>query len=51
MNKLLFILVAIYLVGDPTLSLLEGFSGAKEYIAAAVFAFITVPWVVSQFDN
>jgi len=51
MNKLLIILFVLYLVGDPSLSLLDVFSDAKEYIAAAVFAFLTVPWVVSQFDN
>ncbi|HYQ70666.1 MAG TPA: hypothetical protein VET88_01930 [Gammaproteobacteria bacterium] len=51
MNKLLAILFAIYVVGDPTLSMLEVFSNTKEYIAAAVFAIIMVPWVVSQIEN
>ena len=51
MNKLLAILFVIYLAGDPTLSMLEVFSNAREYIVAAVFAIIMVPWVVSQIEN
>ena len=51
MNKLLAIIFAIYLAGDPTLSMLEVFSGAKEYIVAALLAIIMVPWVVSQIEN
>jgi len=51
MNKLFAILCMIYLAGDPTLSMLEVFSGTREYIVAAVFAIIMVPWVVSQFEN
>jgi hypothetical protein len=51
MNKLFAILFVIYLAGDPTLSLLEVFSDTKEFIVAAVFAIIMVPWVVSQIEN
>ena len=51
MNKLFAILCVIYLAGDPTLSMLKVFSSTGEYIVAAVFAIIMVPWVVSQFDN
>ena len=51
MNKLFAILCMIYLAGDPTLSMLEVFSSTGEYIVAAVFSIIMVPWVVSQFDN
>jgi hypothetical protein len=51
MNKLFAFLFVIYLIGDPTLSMLEVFSDAKEFIVATVFAIIMVPWVVSQFDN
>ena len=51
MNKLLAILLAIYLVGDPSLSMLEVFSDTKEFIIAAVFAVIMVPWVVSHLEN
>ena len=51
MNRLLAILFLIYLAGDPTLSMLEVFSDAKEYIVAAVLSIIMVPWVVSQLEN
>lgn len=51
MNKLFAILCLIYFVGDPTLSMLEVFNGTREYIVAAVFAIIMVPWVVSQIEN
>jgi hypothetical protein len=51
MNKLLAIVFLIYLVGDPTLSMLEAFSDTKEFIVAALLAFIMVPWVVSQLEN
>jgi hypothetical protein len=51
MNKLLAIVFLVYLAGDPTLSMLEVFSDTKEFIVAAVLAFIMVPWVVSQLEN
>jgi len=51
MNKPLAILLVVYLAGDPTLSMLEVFSNASEYIVAAVFAIIMVPWVVSHIEN
>jgi len=51
MNKLLAVFLVIYLLGDPTLSMLEVFSDTKELIVAAVFAIIMVPWVVSQIEN
>lgn len=51
MNKLLAILFVIYIVGDPSLSLLEIFSESKEFILATVLSIIMVPWVVSQIEN
>ena len=51
MNKLFAILFVIYLVGDPTLSMLGVFNDTKEFLVAAVFAIIMVPWVVSHLDN
>ena len=51
MSKLFAIFFLIYLVGDPTLSMLEVFSDTKEFIIAAVLAIIMVPWVVSQLEN
>ena len=51
MNRLLAILFLVYLAGDPTLSMLEVFNDAKEFIVAALLAIIMVPWVVSQLEN
>jgi hypothetical protein len=51
MHKLLAIGVAIYLLGDPDLSLLSLFSESRELLIASALAFIAVPWVVSQIDN
>ena len=51
MNKLFAIGAAVYLAGDPNLSMLASFSETKELIVASVLAFIAVPWVVSQIDN
>jgi len=51
MHKLFAIGVAIYLVGDPSLSMLASFSESRELIVASALAFIAVPWVVSQIDN
>ena len=51
MHKLLAIGIAIYLVGDPSLSMLSSLSGSRDLIIASALAFIAVPWVVSQFDN
>ena len=51
MHKLFAIGIAIYLAGDPTLSMLASFSEAKEVVVASALALIAVPWVVSQIDN
>jgi hypothetical protein len=51
MHKLFAIGIAIYLVGDPSLSMLSLFSESRELIIASALAFIAVPWVVSQIDN
>ena len=51
MHKLFAVGFAIYLVGDPGLSMLASFSEAREWILASALAFIAVPWVVSQIDN
>ena len=51
MHKLLAIGAAIYLVGDPSLSLLSVFNESKEVIVAFTLALIAVPWVASQIDN
>ena len=51
MRKLFILLVAVYYVGDPGLSMLSQFNEVREYLVAAVLAFIAVPWVVAHFDN
>jgi hypothetical protein len=51
MHKLFAIGIAIYLAGDPTLSMLSSFSESRELIVASALAFIAVPWVISQIDN
>jgi hypothetical protein len=51
MHKLFAIGIAIYLVGDPSLSMLSSLSESRDLIISSVLALIAVPWVVSQFDN
>lgn len=51
MNKLFAIGCAIYLAGDPSMSLLASFGDTREMIVASVLAFLATPWVVSQIDN
>jgi len=45
MNRLFAIGLAVYLIGDPGMSLFSAFSVSKEVILVAV------PWVASQIDN
>lgn len=42
---------AIYLAGDPTLSMLASVTEARELVVATVLALIAGPWVISQFEN
>jgi len=51
MHKLFAICLAIYLAGDPGLSMLSMFNESKEVIVAFALALIAVPWVISQLDN
>jgi len=51
MHKLFAIGVAIYLLGDPSLSVLASVSESSELIVSSALAFIMTPWVVSQIDN
>ena len=51
MHKLFAICFAIYLAGDPGLSMLSMFSESKEVVVAMALALIAVPWVASQLDN
>lgn len=51
MNKVMGLVLGLYLVGDPSLSLLRGLSFNPEYFIALAAALITIPWVTAQFDN
>lgn len=51
MNKVLGLGFVVYLLGDPSLSMLEGLSISGDYIIALMAALITIPWVTAQFDN
>ncbi len=51
MHRLFAIGFLVYLVGDPSLSMLASFSETRELIIASALALIAVPWVVSQIDN
>jgi len=51
MNKVLGLAFVVYLLGDPSLSMLEGLSFEADYLVALVVALITIPWVTAQIDN
>ena len=51
MYKWMMILVGIYFLGDPELSLLGSLTQYKDYLVAFTVAFLAMPWIVSQFDN
>ena len=51
MNKVLGLAFVIYLLGDPSLSMLEGLSFEADYLVALIVALITIPWVTAQIDN
>jgi hypothetical protein len=51
MNKVMGLALVAYLFGDPSLSMLQGFSFNPDYVIALVAALITIPWVTAQFDN
>lgn len=51
MHRIFAIAVGIYLLGDPSLSMLAAFSEQKDFIVSLMLALVALPWVVSQFDN
>ena len=51
MNKVMGLAFAVYLLGDPSLSMLEGLTANADYIVALVVALITIPWVTAQLEN
>ena len=51
MNKVMGLALVAYLLGDPSLSMLESLSSNADYAIALAAALITIPWVTEQFDN
>lgn len=51
MNKVMGLALGVYVLGDPSLSMLQGMSFNPEYFIALAAALITIPWVTAQFDN
>ena len=51
MNKVLGLAFIVYLLGDPSLSMVESLNVGKDYVIALMTALITIPWVIAQFDN
>jgi hypothetical protein len=51
MNKVLGLALVIYLLGDPSLSMLGALRFDVDYIIALIVALITIPWVTSQLEN
>ena len=51
MNKVLGLAFVVYLLGDPSLSILEGLRFDVDYIISLIVALITIPWVTSQLEN
>lgn len=51
MYKWFFILMGLYLLGDPGLVYLEQMGGTKDHIIALVISLAIMPWVTAQFDN
>jgi hypothetical protein len=50
MNKMIGIVVAVYLLGDPQMSMLEGLGVSKEFVITAVLMVVSGPWLRAQFD-
>jgi len=51
MNRILAIVVALYLLGDPGLTLLRGLFDHSELVMAIVVTLIAAPWIRAQFDH
>ena len=51
MNKVLGLAFVVYLLGDPSLSILEGLRFDVDYVISLIVALITIPWVTSQLEN
>ena len=51
MYKWFLALVAVYLAGDPGLTLLESIGEMKMPLMVSVFSLLIAPWVVSKIDG
>ena len=51
MYKWLIALIGVVVIGDPGFSWLQTAGEMKDVVIATMFAVVTVPWVVSHFDN
>ncbi len=51
MNKLIGIVLVVYLIGDPDLSMLEGLNVAREYVITTMLMVVSAPWIRAQFDS
>jgi hypothetical protein len=51
MNKLLFGLMVVFFLGDPSLQTLAWLGEMKIYLVAAAIALVTMPLVISQLDG
>lgn len=51
MYKWITLLLAVLVVTDPILGMMEHYGITHEFALASFIALIATPWVVSQFDN
>ena len=51
LNKLAITLMVIYFLGDPTGQYLNWLGDVKVYLVATAISIVSLPWVVSVFDN
>jgi hypothetical protein len=51
MYKWILGLIAVYVIGDPSLDYLSATGGGADYVVALVSALILMPLVTSAFDG
>ena len=51
MNRILGVIVALYLLGDPELSLLDSLTDNSQLVMAVVITLLISPWLRAQFDH
>ncbi len=50
MHRLIGLLMVVYLLGDPGMTMPGGLTDAKEYLLTAVLMLVSAPWIRAQFD-